>query len=39
VGDVISWVGLGLLAEVIGPWAPTARGKYFIQVFTQYKLG
>jgi len=27
LGDVISKVGLGLLAKVIGPWAPTARWK------------
>jgi len=24
-GDVINGVGLGLLAKVVGPWAPTTR--------------
>jgi len=26
------------LAEVIRPWAPTARGKYFVQVLVETKL-
>jgi len=34
VGDVISRVGLGLLAQVIRLWAPTARGKYFAKGFS-----
>jgi len=29
LGDVISGVGLGFLAKVIGPCAPTTRWKYF----------
>jgi len=35
VGDVISGVSLlyTFLAEVIGPWAPTARRKSFAQTF------
>jgi len=33
VGGSINGVGLGLLAEVIGPWALTAMWKYFAQAF------
>ena len=36
VGDVTSGIRLGLLREVIGPWAPTARWKYFAQIFSGY---
>jgi len=32
VDDVMSGIGLGFLAEVIGPWTPTSRGKYLAQV-------
>jgi len=28
----MSGIGLGFLAEVIGPWTPTSRGKYLAQV-------
>jgi len=33
VGNVISGVGLGIFAEVIRPWAPTAEANFMTQAF------
>jgi len=38
VGDIVSGVSLGLLVEIIRPWASTARGKYFAQVLVETRL-
>jgi len=34
MGDVISGVGLGLVGWGYRAWTPTARWKYFAQVFS-----
>jgi len=33
VGDVIIGVGLGILAEVIGRWVPSARANFWLYFF------
>jgi len=34
VGNIVSGIGLSLFGQGFGPWAPTAKGKYFSQVFS-----